>query len=173
MNTIDAIMNRKSIRRYTDKEISEEDIHTILKAGMSGPTAVNTRDWHFVVVTDPMKLNQMADAGGRNAEMLRHAKLAVLVCGNAELAFQRMPEFWIIDCSAACQNMILAAEELGIGSCWIGTWPIPERMANHKALFSLPDHLIPHSIISFGYPAENPDRSGKPELEEEKITYYR
>ena len=171
MNTLEAIMNRKSIRKYTDRPISQEDIMTILKAGMAGPSCVNARDWYFVVTQDSDKLNQMADANGRPAEPLRKAKLGILVCGDLNRAFPRAKDYWVIDASIACQNMILAAEELGIGSVWLGTWPQMERVEAQRKLFDLPEHLVPHSIIAFGWPDENPDKSEKPEYEPEQVRF--
>ena len=173
MNTIEAIMNRKSIRKYTDQPIDEEAIQTILKAGMSGPTCVNARDWQFIVVQKEEVLNQMADANGRPAEPLRKAKLGILICGNTDLAFKGAKDYWVIDGAIAGQNMILAAEDLGIGSVWLGTWPQMNRVEGLQKLFGLPENLIPHSIIAFGYPAEDPDKSSKPVFEENKVTYIR
>lgn len=172
MNTIDAIMKRKSIRKFTEQEISKEDIHTILKAGMAGPTAVNKRDWKFIAVTDKEVLAKMAEGNGRAADPLKGAALGILVCGDMEKAFERARDFWVVDCSIACQNMILAAEDLGIGSVWLGTWPNGAKMYAQKRNFDLPVNIYPHSIIAFGYPAEDPDRSAKPEFEEDKVIYY-
>ena len=151
---IQTIFNRVSVREYSDKPISKEDIHTILQAGMSGPSCVNARDWSFIVITNPETLNQMADANGRPAEPLRKAKLGILICGDLERAFPRAPEYWVIDGSIAAQNMILAAEALGIGSVWLGTWPQMDRVNKQKELFGLPKTQVPHSIIAFGYPKE-------------------
>ena len=171
MDTIDAIMKRKSIRKYTQQEISEEDLQTILKAGMSGPVCVNARDWSFIVVRSPEMLNKMADANGRPAEPLRKAALGILVCGDMQRAFPRAPEYWVIDGAIAAQNMILAAQALGIGSVWLGTWPQMDRVEKQRELFQLPETAVPHSIIAFGYPAEDPDKPGKPEWEADRIHY--
>ena len=170
MNTIDNIMTRTSVRRFTDQPISEEDIKTILKAGMSGPSCVNARDWYFVAVTDKKVLNKMADANGGPAAPLRSAALGVLVCGDLERAFERAPEYWVIDGAIAGQNMILAAHDLGIGSVWLGTWPQMNRVQAQSKLFDLPETLEPHSIIAFGYPAENPPVKG-PEWEEDRVRF--
>ena len=170
MNTIDNILTRTSIRKYTDRPISEDDIRTILKAGMSGPTAVNARDWSFIVVTDREILAKMADTNGRPAQMLREAALGILICGDLERAFSRAPEFWVIDGSIAGQNMILAAKDLGIGSVWLGTWPMMDRVKAQAELFGLPETQVPHSIIAFGYPAEDPAVKG-PEYEEDRVHF--
>lgn len=152
MNTIETILNRVSVREYLDKEISKQDIHTILEAGMSGPSCVNARDWSFIVITNPETLNKMADVNGRPAEPLRNAKLGILICGDLERAFKGAPDYWVVDGAIAAQNMIIAAESLGIGSVWLGTWPQMDRVKKQSKLFGLPETQIPHSIIAFGYP---------------------
>ena len=153
MDAIETIFSRVSVRQYSDREISDENLHTILQAGMSGPSCVNARDWSFLVVRDRETLNKMADANGRPAEPLRTAALGILVCGDLERAFPRAPEYWVVDGAIAAQNMILAAQALGIGSVWLGTWPQMDRVQAQAALFGLPETQVPHSVIAFGYPA--------------------
>lgn len=160
MDAYESILNRRSIRKYTDRPISQEDIHKILEAGMSGPSCVNARDWSFLVVQDPDTLNRMADVNGRPAEPLRKARLGILVLGDLERAFSRAREYWVIDGAIAAENMVLAANALGIGSVWLGTWPQMERVEGLRKLFELPDTVIPHSILAFGYPDETPEAKG-------------
>ena len=171
MNTLDAIFTRKSTRKFADKPISEADIRTVLTAGMSGPSAVNARPYAFIIATDKKVLGKMADANGRAAEPCRHAAFAVLVCGDTDKAFKMAPDFWNIDCSIACQNMILAAHELGIGSVWLGTWPMEANQKNQKELFDLPENIKPHSLIAFGYPEEGAEFPKRDLYEEEKVHY--
>lgn len=152
MDALEAIMTRKSVRNFTDQAISDEALETILKAGMSGPSCVNARDWSFVVTRDSELLKRMADANGSPADPLRGAALGILVLGDLERAFKPAPDYWIIDGSIAAQNMILAAHAMGIGSVWLGTYPQMERVEAQKKLFELPDTVIPHSILAFGYP---------------------
>lgn len=154
MDTIKAIMSRISVREYSENEISEEALRTILEAGMSGPSCVNARDWSFIVVREPDTLNKMANANGRPAAPLRGAKLGILICGDLERAYSGAPDYWVIDGAIAAQNMILAATALGIGSVWLGTWPEMDRVEKQAKLFALPENKIPHSIIAFGYPKE-------------------
>ena len=97
MNTIEAIMTRTSVRKYTDKKISDEDLKTILRAGMSGPSAVNKRDWSFIVVRDKDILNKMAAGNGFAAEPLKNADVGILVLGDKTRAFKQAPDYWIID----------------------------------------------------------------------------
>ena len=160
MDAYENIMNRRSIRKYTSQPISEEDTRKILAAGMAAPSCTNARDWSFLVVRDRDMLNKMADANGRPAEPLRGAALGILVLGDLERAFPRAKDYWVIDGSIAAENMILAANALGIGSVWLGTWPQMERVNGLRRLFGLPENAIPHSVLAFGYPDEAPEARG-------------
>ena len=170
MDTIQNILSRVSVREYSDREISDTDLRTVLEAGMSGPSCVNARDWSFIVVRDPEILNKMADANGRPATPLRSAKLGILVCGDLDRAFRGAPDYWVIDGSIAAQNMILAANALGIGSVWLGTWPQMDRVKKQAELFGLPETQVPHSIIAFGYPAAPSDKE-KLIFESDRVHY--
>lgn len=169
---LNTIMNRKSVRKYTDQPISRETIEEILKAGMSGPTAVNARPWSFIAVTDEETLSKMADANGRAAQCLKGAKLGILVCGDLERAFSRAPEYWVVDCSIAAQNMVLAAESLGLGSVWLGTWPQSDKIEHQKELFGLPEHIVPHSLLAFGYPDDEAAAKKEKLIWEEDRVHY-
>lgn len=173
MKTIDAILTRKSVRKYSDKDISRESLELILKAGQAGPSAKNKRDWQFIVVKEKETLNKMAGfLGAFIASPLKEAKMAILILGDVNLSAD---DNWQIDCTIAAQNMILVAHELGIGSCWIGTFPNEGKMKFQRKLFDLPKNVIPHSIITFGYPLDPKGfydlKEGKPDLEEKKIHY--
>lgn len=167
MEAIANILTRRSVRTFTDQPISDDDLHLILKAGMSGPSAVNARDWQFLVVKDRDILARMAEANGRPAEPLKKAALGILVLGDLERAFKGAPDYWVVDGSIAAQNMILAAHALGIGSVWLGTWPQAEKVAKQKELFALPDTVVPHSIIAFGYPAD--EGNGRGFFEDDRV----
>lgn len=162
------ILTRRSVRKFADKPIEPDKLHTILEAAMSGPCAVNAREWAFIVVTDREKLAQMAEANGRVARMLNQAAAAILVCGDLDRAFPPAPDFWVIDAAIAAQNMTLAANDLGIGSVWLGTWPDEKRVKRQAAIFQLPETIVPHSILALGYPAEDIDmRAVRPSRYEE------
>lgn len=152
MNTLEAILTRRSCREFTAQPIEGEKLHHLLEAAMSGPSCVNAQDWSFVVVTDPEKLAQMADANGRPAEPLRKAAAGILVCGDLDRAFHFAKDYWVIDGAIAAQNICLAAQELGLGAVWLGTWPQMDRVEAQKKLFALPETIVPHSIIALGYP---------------------
>lgn len=171
MNTLDAILTRRSCRKFKNEPIEEEKLHKLLEAAMSGPSCVNAKDWAFVVVTDPKKLEQMADANGHPAEPLRKAAAGILVCGDLNRAFPPAKEYWIIDGAIAAQNICLAAQELGLGAVWLGTWPQMDRVSAQQKLFNLPEHIVPHSIIAIGYPEENITTPRDSRYEENRVHF--
>ena len=170
MDALENILKRVSVRQYSDQPISDEDLRKILEAGMSGPSCKNTRDWSFIVVRDRDTLNKMADINGAPATPLRGCQVGILVCGDLTRSFEAAPEYWIVDGCIAAQNMILAANALGIGSVWLGTWPQMQRVEGQAKLFGLPETQKPHSIIAFGYPKE-PEAKEKLLWEEDRVHY--
>ncbi len=164
MNTLDCIMTRRSVRNFTGQPISDEALQAILAAGMAGPVCVNARDWSFIVTRDPEILQKMADGNGPPASPLKGAALGIMVLGDLERAFPPAPDYWVVDGAIAAQNMILAAHSMGIGSVWLGTWPQMERVEAQRRLFDLPDTVMPHSLIAFGYPGTEVD-DGRPKME--------
>ncbi len=170
MDTLKAISTRRSTRRFKNEKISDSDIHTILSAGMSGPSAVNVRPWTFIVITDKNMLVKMADGNGRAAEPLKNAPLGILVCGDMSRTYERAPDYWVIDASIATENMILAAHSLGIGSVWLGTWPQNDKIEAQKKLFELPEGIVPHSIVAFGYP-ENTEMPARDLYEDDRVHF--
>lgn len=162
MDAIEAIFTRRSIRRYSDKEIKNEIVDKIIHAGMYAPSAVNKQPWHFIVFEKAETKNAIMDVH-RSSLMLAEAKKAILVCYDENL--QHDEGYGLLDCSASTQNMLLTAHALGIGSCWIGIYPREKRMEGLREIFKLPGNIIPFAVISLGYPAETketPDRI-KPE----------
>jgi len=155
---MNAIFKRRSIRKYTDKVIPEEHIEQILKAAMAAPSAGNQQPWHFIVVDDKEILNEIPKYH-QYAKMLKEASHAIVVCG--DLSRQRYEGYWVQDCSAATQNILLMATELGIGSVWLGVYPDQDRIKALKELFELPENVVPLSIVSLGYPAESKGPSNR------------
>ena len=151
MDALTGILTRRSIRRYTEQTISDEEITAILRAGMHGPSAGNAQPWHFMVVRDRSHLNEIA-LKHPFAKMLFHTTVAIVVC--ADTAHEKYPGNWVLDCSAASQNILLAAHALGIGSVWVGIYPEQDRMELLKTVLSLPENIQPLSLIPIGYPAE-------------------
>ena len=158
---VENIMTRTSIRQYTDQTISADTIETLLRAGMAAPTAVNKQPWHFVVVTDREKLNGLAVANP-NAGMAQKAPLSIVVCGDMKKALEGPARaFWVQDCSAATENILLAAHGLGLGAVWTGLYPNEERAKAVAELLKLPETIIPLCAIVIGHPAEQPEPKDK------------
>lgn len=158
METLDAIKTRRSIRKFTSKKISDDTLKKILEAGMYAPSARNTQSWHFIVIDEKRILNELPKLHPY-ADMMYEAQHAILICG--DLHMENMVEYNGVNCSAATQNMMLAAHDLGIGSVWLGVYPRRERMDPLVKLFGLPDHIVPMMLIALGYPNESfdtPDR---------------
>ncbi len=159
------IFNRKSVRSYTKEPVSDELLETLVKAGMAAPTSVNRQPWDFVVITSRSKLDRLADKLPY-AKMLLGAPAAIVVCGNTRktlLGWEQ--QFWVQDCSAASQNILLAAEALGLGATWTSVFPDPGRMRVVADELHLPDYAIPLNVIPVGYPeGENqPKEKWRPE----------
>lgn len=155
MDTMEALLTRRSIRKYTSKPVSPELVTELLRAAMSAPSAVNEKPWHFIVVTDRAVLNEVPRFHAFSA-MLKTAPVAIAVCG--ELALQRKFEgFWVQDCAAATENLLLAAHANGLGAVWLGFYPIAERVEALQKLLGLPEGVIPLSMVALGYPDEEKD----------------
>lgn len=162
------IIKRRSIRKYTDEKISEESMNTLLQAAMYAPSAGNQQPWEFIVVRD--KDTHLAITEFHQyASMLKYADAAILVCARSKEL--RFPDLWVQDCSAATQNILLAAESMGIGGVWLGCYPEPERLKKLQELFNLPEDIIPFSIVSLGYPVDEkpvPERFDPQRVHQEK-----
>ena len=146
------IIRRVSVRRYTGRKVSEEEVSAILHAAMSAPSAVNRQPWEFIVVDDPKLLLQLADALPY-AKMAAEAPLAIVACGN-RLRFLEGEDscLWEQDLSAASENILLAAHAIGLGGVWICLYPHEERIAPVKKILNLPDELVPFNLVPIGYP---------------------
>ena len=168
-NAIETIMTRTSIRSFTDRAVSADTIEMLLRAGMAAPTAVNKQPWHFVVVNDRAKLDELG-GNGRQSQMWKESPLAIVVCGDMEKALEGPAQaFWVQDCSAATENILLAAHALGLGAVWTGCYPMEERMTNVRQVLNLPENIIPLCVIVMGYPNESP--APKDKWKPENVTY--
>lgn len=160
-NAIETIMTRTSIRSFTDRAFSADTVEMLLRAGMAAPTAVNLQPWHFVVVNDRAKIDELG-GNGRQSQMWHESPLVIVVCGNMEKAMDGAGQaFWVQDCSAATENILLAAHALGLGAVWTGCYPIEERVANISQVLGLPEHIVPLCAIVMGYPNESPQPKDK------------
>ena len=149
------IFNRRSIRKYESREIPGALFNDLFEAAMAAPSAVAKDPWHFLLVRDRKKLDQIVKLLP-HGQMLRQAPAAVLVCGDINRAHANELSYMLQDLSAAVENLLLAATALGLGSCWLGIHPRPERIDGIRSLFSLSDNIIPMCGIALGWPAENP-----------------
>ncbi len=154
MSIYETILRRRSIRRYTQQPIEPEKIELLLKAAMAAPTARNQQPWEFIIVDDTIRREKLSRSHSA-AGFLKEAPLGIVVCGNLQrCADDITQEYWIQDCSAAITIMQIAAVELELGSCWIGTHPRTERIALIKKVLALPEIIQPLGILSIGYPDE-------------------
>ncbi len=164
------IYTRRSVRSYADKEIPEEDILKILKAAMLAPSAGNEQPWHFIVVRSREKLRKLAEAHPYG-KMVARAAAAIIVCCDPKLSKYPYP-MWVQDCSAATQNILLAARALGIGSVWIGVYPVEDRMEAIRNVLGIPRDVIVFSLVPLGYPhSENDFYEAPDRFKEERIHY--
>ena len=166
---INNIMTRTSIRQYTNEPVSKADIETMLRAGMAAPTAVNRQPWHFVVINSKEKLAELAGDNPRGG-MLKKAPLAIVVCGNMDKALSGQGRgFWVQDCSAATENILLAANAIGLGAVWTGLYPDENRAGAVAKVLKLPETYIPLCTIVIGHPAELP--TPKDKWKPENVSY--
>ncbi|WP_394330663.1 nitroreductase family protein [Butyricimonas synergistica] len=158
---LENIAARKSVRKYLKKEVEEEKITAMLKAGMAAPSGMDRRPWEFVVVTDRAALDSMA-AGLPYAKMLTQAPMAIVVCGDSTRS-----SYWYVDCSAVTQNVLLAAEALGLGAVWTAAYPYEDRIGIVRKYTNMPEQIVPLCIIPVGYP-DGPQKA-KDKYDESKI----
>ncbi len=149
------IFARRSVREYKEGEVSEDILRDLLAAGMAAPSACAKDPWHFIVLRTAAMLNQVAD-GLPHGQMLRQAAAGIFICGDLHQAHDEQESYMLQDCSAAIENILLAASQLGLGAVWLGVHPRTDRMSYMRDLFRLPDSIIPISVISMGPPAQEP-----------------
>ena len=145
---LDIIFSRRSIRAYTDEPVSEADIQSLLEAGMAAPSASNRKPWHFVVVTDRDTLRALA-AAHPFGKMIASAAVGIAVCGDPAIS-----DWWVEDCSAATENILVAAAGLGLGAVWLGSHGRPEREVAIREILGIPELMGVLSLLSIGHPGE-------------------
>lgn len=151
-NVLDLIFSRRSIRQYQNRPVERELLVDLLRAAMAAPSAVNKQPWEFVVVTQPERMSVL-QAGLPYAKY--NAPAAIVVCGVPEWA-QNEPtgSYWVQDCSAALENMLIAAAGLGLGTVWTGVYPVAARVKVVQRVLGLPEGVIPLGVVLVGYPDE-------------------
>ena len=147
-NTIDTIYDRRSVRKYIDKEVNPDLVDEILRAGMFAPSGYNKQPWEFVVFNKKEIINEIKNMHPY-ASSLETAPVCIMVCGDTQ---KELAEgFYQVDCSAAIENMVLAARALGLDTCWMGIYPWEDVMAAFSKRFSLPENIKPFALIALGY----------------------
>jgi len=158
---IQTIFARRSIRKYTSEPVSEENVQTLLEAAMAAPSASNIKPWHFIVVSDRETLDALADIHP-HGKMLYEATLCVAVCGIPEES-----RYWVQDCSAATENLLLAVAALGLGAVWLGVHPKEERVAPMRRVLGIPENVVPLNLLSTGHPAE--EKEARTQYDEARV----
>ena len=166
MDVMEAILTRRSIRKYTKKPIPDAVITQLLKAGMFAPSAGNEQPWHFIVIRDRGILDTIPEYHPYS-KMLFEAPVAIVVCGDVTL--EKHKGLWVQDCAAAVENILLAAHALGLGAVWLGVHPRDDREYGTRHLLGIPENVIPFAIISLGYPNEKKEQ---PERFNESRIHY-
>lgn len=149
--TLPTILGRRSIRRFRCEAVGTSDLEALLRAAMAAPSAGNQQPWQFVVIRRRQDLEAIPTIHP-HAAMACKAPLAILVCG--DLAGARYPDYWVQDCAAATENLLLAAHALGLGAVWCGVYPNLERVAAFRERFGIPGEIFPMALVVVGHPAE-------------------
>lgn len=153
------IYSRRSVRRYENKPVGDYQIRELLRAAMFAPSAGNEQPWHFVVIKDRKKLDEITTFHPYS-QMLKEAPLAIIVCADTSIV-KYEGAFWIQDISASIQNILLQAEAMGLGTCWCGVYPVEKLVKEVSKLVNLPEHIKPVGIIAVGYPGEKREVSDR------------
>jgi len=169
MELREVLLKRRSVRKFTEEPVSDEMIEELLHAAMSGPSACNKKPWEFYVVTNPGKLEELKDASKFTKF---NAKLVIVVCGNLLRALPlQMANYWIQDCSAATENILLRVTDLGLGAVWCGIHPQKDAEDRVRKMLDIPKTQIPLNLIFIGHPAEEPE--SRDQYEEERVHYIK
>jgi nitroreductase len=149
---LNAIYKRRSVRLYLDKPVPKDILEEILKAGMYAPSAFNKQPWHFIVCDKEKTVREVRELH-HFTQSLETAPVAIIVCGDTELEY--MPNFYPSDCAAAVQNILLAAKDLGLDTCWMGIYPSSELEESFSKHFELEENIKPYAMIALGYGNQN------------------
>lgn len=146
-----SIIARRSIRRYLDRAVPNEKLLEVLNATMNAPSAGDQQPWHFIIINKRDILDKIPEVHP-HSNMIKGAPVAILICGDPSL--EKHKGFWVQDCSAATENLLIACQALGLGSVWLGVYPREDRVKGLQKLLAIPEHIIPFSLMPIGYPAE-------------------
>ena len=165
---MDPVLTRRSIRKYTNQPVSEKILQTLLKAAMVAPSAGDERPWHFLIIQDHQILDQIPEIHPY-AHVAKQAPVVILVCGDEKL--QKHQGFWIQDCAAATENILIEIQQLGLGAVWLGIYPVQGRVEGFRRLLNIPEHVIPFALIPVGYPGEHKDPADR--YDKSRVHYNR
>lgn len=173
--TITNILTRVTVRKFTDEPVSDEALHVLLQAAMAAPSSMNLQPWHFIVVRDETVKQCLKDCLPY-AKMINKGCTGVVVCGDISLYahINKVDKedntlYWVQDCSAASENLLLAAHAIGLGAVWTGIYPLESRVGKLRELLSIPDHIVPLNLILVGHPENIP--LPKKKWDEKKLHY--
>lgn len=158
MDAYETILSRRSVRKFTSQDVGNNLVEKLLRAAMQAPSANNGQPWHFIVIRERTILDAIPSFHPY-AQMVKQAPLAILICGDTRET--RSPDYWVLDCSAAAENLLLAAHALGLGAVWLGIHPREERMEKIVPLVKLPEGVKPLALVAIGYPAEHHEFSDR------------
>lgn len=173
MDNLDIIYTRRSIRRYTDQEVTKEEEQKLLKAAMSSANCINKRSWAYVVVRDKEVIQQISEGLHPNAPFLKNVNFLIVVCGDMKLTVPGLEGYWVQDCSIASTSMLIAANGMNLGGCWYGVYPQEYKVKNITKILNLPEHIIPLNVLTFGHPAETKPDVSNERFEDFKVHYNR
>jgi nitroreductase len=151
---LNMLFARRSIRRYTAEDVSEEMVRELLEAAMAAPSAVAKDPWHFIVVREQATRAQIAEALP-NGGMIADSPVGIVICGDIDRAHDQQLSYLLQDCAAAIENLLVAVAGLGLGACWLGVHPREERVAKLRSILDVPEPVIPISAIAIGWPEES------------------
>jgi len=146
------ILGRKSVRVFTGEKMDKETVNLLIRAGMAAPSSMNKQPWSFIGITDRAILNELGD-GLPYAKMLKQAGAAIVVCGSPDFENAELRDYWVQDCSAATENILLAVEAIGLGAVWTGVFPRKDRLDYVRKTLKIPPEYLPLNVLAIGQPA--------------------
>lgn len=151
MELKEALLKRRSVRKFLDKKVEKNLVQELMEAAMAGPSAKNKRPWRFYVVTDEEVLEKLRFAG---SAFNFNSPMHIVVCGDLDkrIVVDKPYDFWIQDCSSAIENILLTATSLGLGTCWCGVYPVEVRVERVQKILNLEPNIVPLALIHVGYP---------------------
>lgn len=155
MELSEVMFKRRSVRKFTEEPVRDEDIDTLLKYAMSAPSADNKKPWEFYIVKN-------ADLRAQLREVHRYTNydspVMIVVAGDVKRALpMQLAPFWIQDCSAAVENILLGATDMGLGACWCGLEPQVRAVQRTRKILGLEERIVPLALIHIGHPAAEPE----------------